>query len=1508
MSNVQETNPAFSCKHWCRKHGPLYPDDPPPTFQKAQADALAIPNDVQELLPQPQLCVRQFTLVPLPDQHDIIGTEKASAWFSKDLPSTGILCLMDRPVPSKKTLQRIEEQTGKAWLNGANSIVDPRYNDGVDRFPLYALSFWKALEKIVEKQKAWKAGIEWLKDEERRADPLTCAVITGVIYKWFSTDHMDMAAEELALRIAQPSKTLVAPVAFANDLISAIEFKKSYSKQHTPLLCRYEREIDKKKLDKLYFPLHVNGNHWIAGFIDFKTRTFGYGSPVPKAFIAALRRWTKHLGKGTFREAKGGMRHGVQSDTVSCGIATFNTLAHAIIGDTLWTQSRGVRERILWFRRFCQHIEKDESSLTNNAWNYHPPTTRSFTVDQEIAIAIGDHNFSDLASFVAEPSTHVEGPPADFNTCTNKSDESGYEASTYEEESRHDEENSHNNGGDDGTWGFAGVDDNMSIDRPHSVELGWFDDGQFASPADVPAETEGMSVSELDLSNGRSSEDEDKGTFGGGSPVKLGQHSPKRAKARSLLSFFKPIAGIQRIKRLHSDSDGSDENASKSQPLAKRRPKKTKRTLAPSESTPSRDDYEDHEKWMQRLMKDDPHVEIDEKNHLLAPRTPTLFMLAQTRMEPALGGGARSVTVIAQEKFGKDFSKLSKKRKEEDAKNTPYIRFAEGVLAGQYQDFSVFTGLVEAMVMKIDRSSREVGLQNFRYAPAWDEFCHIINIHSPRAYQSLLRHLPGRTDRSFRQKESRQPRFPMKICDETFHRLKKQLLDLDYSGPVGLSCDDTKLLSSLRLYWNADEDSYYLVGSTDGPMRVTNQEEIKKMMADPAIIKADKLRLWSIIIPLPKVTPGIVFACLGIPTDLSADDLYLYLKKILDGLVENEIQVVSYACDGTEVERAVQHKLITECKDSNAAISYTIQNDNIADPVTVTIPIYQGQPIVMVQDSKHSLKTFRNNLFSGARLLTLGNYVAAYHFIRTIAFTPNSPLYHRDVEKLDRQDDSAAARLFSAATLEFIVHAQNPEYTGIIIYLFVFGELVDAYQNRNISHIERIKMALRARYFINSWKAYLGATGYRQAQHFLSREAVDIANIIVEGIIGLIIVYRDRVDGIVPLLPWLHSTEACEHTFAEARAIVKDFTLLDFLHMIPKLGVKMREAVFTAKVTGANKTANGYCHTYFDSSGIDLLNLTIMPSNHDIEAAAREAAFEADTLIHLLGIRSSMLHGLPDSHQPRSCHLPTINSWFVDEEEVSSDEEDSICDAEEFQKVIAIEDNHPVSRSNVEDDHLMSLSCTGVALAINDFIAVQSLPEPDPEDVEVSLMQESANIRAATALPGLCLPSEPTKPLGQGSQTLDDLDFSDLINLRRLHQTEHAIRATRTGREGDNQHQASLRSESMYSQLTRQFYAALKEDQLRGVTTGLGRAKRIENQGENPISGNASNAALAAESVTRKNAQLRLRLFSAAGFAGASLLHVKDATARFLTKQYVFLPSVAFLCRVPSPVTGPGMK
>ena len=426
---------------------------------------------------------------------------------------------------------------------------------------------------------------------------------------------------------------------------------------------------------------------------------------------------------------------------------------------------------------------------------------------------------------------------------------------------------------------------------------------------------------------------------------------------------------------------------------------------------------------------------------------------------------------------------------------------------------------------------------------------------------------------------------------------------------------------------------------------------------------------------------------------MDAGSLLVLLKNVMDGLHGQGIHVVSYACDGTEVEHAVQKKFLTQF---TIKCTYVIKNPRAGRHDTIiTYGLFHGQAICMVQDSKHALKTLRNNLFSSARLLVLGNFTAMFPNVALAAKGVGSPLFNRDVEKVDRQDDNAAVRLFSAETLKYFGD-NHPNFTGEIIYLFVFGELIDAYQNRRIPHAERLKLVLRARYFLDTWEAYLDRCGYQKQHYFISREATDIMRIIIEGFIALVIIHREHITG--PLLPWLHSSEACEHVFGNARQIVKDFTFLDFIYMIPKLRIKLYESVLRGKSSDPKARAAGYNHTYFDNEGLDLQVLSRYPSDEEIATIAMEASEEAESLFIFLGVLPDDLHSIENPH---TLHLPSIAAWFDADDGLEldgeSDDEDG-GDVDELQRILDNEENSPISRRAVIDETCMTL--TGAALAI----------------------------------------------------------------------------------------------------------------------------------------------------------------------------------------------------------------
>ena len=126
----------------------------------------------------------------------------------------------------------------------------------------------------------------------------------------------------------------------------------------------------------------------------------------------------------------------------------------------------------------------------------------------------------------------------------------------------------------------------------------------------------------------------------------------------------------------------------------------------------------------------------------------------------------------------------------------------------------------------------------------------------------------------------------------------------------------------------------------------------------------------------------IVAAAMPISSKLNADRLFELLKLMLDGLITKHLNVISYAADGSGVERSVQNLLNLACK-SRKIISIKHPRAGKSN-ILINIPLYgpQEQAIAILQDSQHGLKTFRNNAFGGARMLVLGNYVVLYHHFR----------------------------------------------------------------------------------------------------------------------------------------------------------------------------------------------------------------------------------------------------------------------------------------------------------------------------------------------------------------------------------------------------------------------------------------------------------------------------------------------------------------------------------------------
>ncbi|KAF9503352.1 hypothetical protein BS47DRAFT_1255292, partial [Hydnum rufescens UP504] len=193
-----------------------------------------------------------------------------------------------------------------------------------------------------------------------------------------------------------------------------------------------------------------------------------------------------------------------------------------------------------------------------------------------------------------------------------------------------------------------------------------------------------------------------------------------------------------------------------------------------------------------------------------------------------------------------------------------------------------------------------------------------------------------------------------------------------------------------------------------------------------------------------------------------------------------------------------------------------------------------------------------------------------------------------------------------------------PTETGLHALLFIFGDLVDACQNCSISFVERLVMAFQAKFFLDMWRAYLERAAYDPRRYFISHKSMDIAGIIVNRLISLVLVYCDFSSGPPgSLLPWLHSTEPTQHCFGEIRKLCPDFTLLNFHHMVWKLFLVMQSSVF--RDNSAKERTTGYHHMYLQQHGIDLPQLSSFPSDDQIQEAIDHAYQESHHLMQRLG-------------------------------------------------------------------------------------------------------------------------------------------------------------------------------------------------------------------------------------------------------------------------------------------------
>jgi hypothetical protein len=403
-----------------------------------------------------------------------------------------------------------------------------------------------------------------------------------------------------------------------------------------------------------------------------------------------------------------------------------------------------------------------------------------------------------------------------------------------------------------------------------------------------------------------------------------------------------------------------------------------------------------------------------------------------------------------------------------------------------------------------------------------------------------------------------------------FERVSGYIKDLGYTGPLVLAPDQTVCVKSLRSH------NGHLIGAQGGDVHFSNLKElsnlVKKITSTNQLCSKVSLRiifqwnraqltqsfhqvrLYTIQVPLPKF-PSFVVALVASYDKETAEEIAASHISVLDYCSKAGMLIISIGSDGAATE-------ISALRFVQKSVDQFLCFHKLDARISVQVPMIgeTPRPLVPVQDPKHAQKTASNQLLSGAQVLSFGKYFLNISQLVEL-LGQSSPLYSRDVLNCNKQDNGCAYRTMNWETFE--ASLISPQHTGLSIYLYLFGELTNAWLCPKMNHLDWIRSAWTCIFFLRFWHQSISNKSNPLMSidcNGVSRQSYEIFHFLGNLLIGLVISHREFYPT-VPLLPWKHGTEACEHIFGWMRVIMPNFTVLNARQMLPKVFAVVRNVM-----------------------------------------------------------------------------------------------------------------------------------------------------------------------------------------------------------------------------------------------------------------------------------------------------------------------------------------------------------
>lgn len=129
-------------------------------------------------------------------------------------------------------------------------------------------------------------------------------------------------------------------------------------------------DIQSGRTTIVYFPLHVNSNHWTLLEIDIMAQTFSYADCLhhlpkpPQDQFDTILSWLQLLKPEVAQLTRVPFTLTLprQQDSSSCGIIVLSLLSSILLQTEMWSSEQASAERMIWFLRLTPSLESASDS------------------------------------------------------------------------------------------------------------------------------------------------------------------------------------------------------------------------------------------------------------------------------------------------------------------------------------------------------------------------------------------------------------------------------------------------------------------------------------------------------------------------------------------------------------------------------------------------------------------------------------------------------------------------------------------------------------------------------------------------------------------------------------------------------------------------------------------------------------------------------------------------------------------------------------------------------------------------------------------------------------------------------------------------------------------------------------------------------------------------------------------------------------------------------------------